>query len=62
MSDERLLTPDQLAEKYQVPKSWAYHQTRQTGPDAIPRVRVGKYVRFPEKQVEAWIQTRSKNN
>ena len=54
------LTVDELAERLKVPKSWVYGQTRQTGPDAIPRIKIGKYIRFEWKNVDEWL--RHKNN
>ncbi len=50
------LTIDELAEKLRVPKSWIYGQTRRKGPDCIPCVRVGKYLRFREQDVMAWLE------
>jgi excisionase family DNA binding protein len=50
----RLLTGDQVAEVLQVPRStlyaWAY---KGYGP---PFVRIGKHVRYPEEQLEAWVR------
>jgi excisionase family DNA binding protein len=50
------LTPDQLAEKLSVQKSWIYNQTRETGPGSLPRLKVGKYLRFDESRVTEWLQ------
>jgi excisionase family DNA binding protein len=41
--DSPLLTPEQLAEKLSVPRSWVYEQSRQGN---IPTHRLGKYLRF----------------
>jgi predicted DNA-binding transcriptional regulator AlpA len=60
--NDRLLTPDQLAEKYQVPKSWLYARTRETGPEAIPRLKLGKYLRFPEQKVEEWLNKQNQRD
>ena len=54
--DEKLLMVDELAETFRVKKSWVYGQTRQTGPDAIPRIKVGKYLRFKKSDVLEWLQ------
>jgi len=54
--DERLLTPDQLAEKLSVPLSWVYSRTRS---GEIPTIRAGKYCRFSLPEVMAWLK---KNN
>ncbi|HUV59363.1 MAG TPA: helix-turn-helix domain-containing protein [Desulfatiglandales bacterium] len=54
--NQNLLTVNELANKLKVPKSWVYSRTRQTGPGSIPKVQVGKYIRFPEIDVMDWIQ------
>lgn len=53
---ESLLNVEQLASRLNVPKSWVYARTRENGPDSIPRVKLGKYVRFKEAQVSAWLE------
>ena len=55
---EQLLTLDEMAETLKVPKSWVYSRTRETGPDAIPRIKVGKYLRFRLNEVMNWIEER----
>ena len=47
----RLLTADQLAERWQVPKSHVYRLTRE---QEIPAVRLGRYYRYRLDQVEAF--------
>ena len=42
-SDDRLLDPEELAERLKVPVSWVYEQSRR---GRIPTVRIGRYVRF----------------
>jgi excisionase family DNA binding protein len=54
--NDRLKTPEELAQKLNVHKSWVYARTRESGPDAMPRVRVGKYVRFEESKVMEWLE------
>jgi len=54
-----LLTLNELAEKLKVKPSWVYGYTRQTGPDAIPRIKVGKYLRFREPEVMDWLRKQS---
>jgi excisionase family DNA binding protein len=51
-----LLTVDELAKSLKIPKSWVYSRSRQTGPDAIPRMKVGKYLRFRLADVLAWLE------
>ena len=53
---EQFLTLDEMAETLKVPKSWIYSRTRETGPGAIPRIRVGKYLRFRLNEVMDWIE------
>lgn len=55
-----LLSVDELAESLKVPKSWVYSRSREKGPDAIPRIRVGKYLRFELSQVMEWLKERNK--
>jgi predicted DNA-binding transcriptional regulator AlpA len=56
MSEVRLVNVDQMAEILQVPKSWLYSRVRQKGPDAIPRIKCGKYVRFDPNKVLEYLQ------
>ena len=53
--NQNLLTVEEMAESLRVPKSWIYSRTREKGPDAIPRLRVGKYLRFNSTEVMKWI-------
>jgi len=47
-----LITVQELAEILKVPVSWIYQRTSM-GQEAIPYVKMGKYVRFdPEKVIE----------
>ena len=58
-----LLTPQELAKRLAVPVSWIREKTRerarQRDRDPLPVVRLGKYVRFDWRQVQAWIQRQS---
>ena len=56
--DEHLRTIEELAAKYQVKPSWFYRQTMEKGPDAIPRIKIGKYLRFKESEIEQWLKDR----
>jgi excisionase family DNA binding protein len=51
----RLLTVREVAELLQVPVSWVYDRTRSRGINRIPGFRLGKYWRFYESEVIAWI-------
>ena len=52
---KEFLTIDELAARLKVDKSWLYSRTRLKGKDAIPCVRVGKYLRFDELAVMSWL-------
>ena len=45
MKVEELITVQELAKRLKVPVSWVYQRTR-LGQEAIPHVKMGKYVRF----------------
>lgn len=57
---EKLLTIGELAELLNVQKSWLYSRTRQTGPGAIPRLKLGKYLRFRIQEVLDWLERQTK--
>jgi excisionase family DNA binding protein len=46
-----LLTADELAERWQVPKSHVYRLTRE---GVIPVVRLGRYYRYRLEAIERW--------
>lgn len=47
----QLLTADQLADRWQVPKSHVYRLTRD---GAIPAVKLGRYYRYAPAAIEAF--------
>jgi excisionase family DNA binding protein len=51
-----LLAVRDVAELLKVPLSWVYERTRRRGQDRIPGFRLGKYWRFREADVLAWIE------
>ena len=56
MLNNNLLSVDELAQSLNVPKSWVYARTRETGPDSMPRLKIGKYVRFRLDEVMEWLE------
>ena len=42
----KLWTPDDVAEYLNVPVGWIYKRTRKNGPEMIPHIKLGKYLRF----------------
>jgi excisionase family DNA binding protein len=51
-----LLTVEEVAELLKVPVSWVYDRTRSRGLNRIPGFRLGKYWRFQESEVLAWLE------
>ncbi len=49
-----ILTADQLAERWQVPKSHVYRLTRE---NAIPAVKLGRYYRYRLDAIEAFEES-----
>lgn len=50
MNSNELITATELAKRLNVPVSWIYRRTR-LGQEAIPHVKMGKYVRFSWDEV-----------
>jgi excisionase family DNA binding protein len=55
VDSSRLLTVEDVAELLQVPVSWVYERTRVRGVIRLPGFRLGKYWRFRESEVLAWL-------
>lgn len=51
-----LLTIEEMADRLKVKPSWLYFRTMNTGTNAIPRVKIGKYLRFDPAKVYQWIE------
>jgi excisionase family DNA binding protein len=49
---------EDLAEYLGVPRTWIYDRTRANGPEMIPHIKLGKYVRFnPESRAfQDWLE------
>ena len=56
---DELLTVQDAAALLRVPVSWVYEHTRRGAPDALPVVKVGKYVRFRPADLLDYIDRRS---
>ncbi len=55
-----LLTPDELAGRFKVPVSWVYEHCRARALNRIPGFKLGKYWRFREADVLAWLGRQAK--
>jgi excisionase family DNA binding protein len=50
---DRLLTADEIAQRLGVTTQWVWAQARA---GRIPHVRLGRYRRFREPTIDAWIR------
>jgi len=62
MDRQELLKVEELAKELKVKPSWVYGETRKTGPGSIPRLRVGKYLRFNLQEVLDWLKENQREN
>lgn len=53
--NERLLTAAEVAELLAVPESWVREHTRS---GTLPRVQLGRYVRYRRDAILAWAEAR----
>ena len=53
---DELLTGDELCAKLKIKKSFLYSPARRKGPDPIPAILIGKYLRYRLPDVIAWIE------
>jgi len=56
LDQNELITPEDLADRLKVPKSWVYERTRKRSPLRLPGFKLGKYWRFREADVLAWLE------
>jgi hypothetical protein len=55
LKPEDILTPEELAARLKVRKTWVYEQTRSRNPNPLPRLNVGRYLRFDWVKVIEWL-------
>ncbi len=53
---KRLLTVQEVADLLQVPRSWIYGRTRRRGAEQLPHIKLGKYLRFEEDAIRAFLE------
>lgn len=53
--EDELLTGDELCQKLKIKKSFLYAPVRRKGPDAVPCIMIGKYLRYDLQAVKGWI-------
>lgn len=54
--NQNLLSVEELSQVLNVHKSWVYSRSREKGPGAMPKVKVGKYCRFLLDDVMDWLK------
>jgi excisionase family DNA binding protein len=54
-SVDNLLTPDEVAARFKIPKSWIYGRIHSKNLP-FPMVKIGHYVRFPESGIRAFVE------
>jgi excisionase family DNA binding protein len=54
--DLELLTVAEIAAALKVPVAWVYERTRRRGPEQMPHLKVGKYLRFRLQEVARWLE------
>ena len=59
---KHLLTAHEVAGLLQVPVSWVYGRTRKRSSERIPGYRLGKYWRFREEEVLAWVEAQRRDS
>jgi hypothetical protein len=50
----RFLTPDEVADRYAIPKATLYRQRSFGDPPGCLGIRVGRHIRFDPRRLEAW--------
>ena len=53
----RLLTVEEVADLLHVPMSWVYGRTRKRSVERLPGYRLGKYWRFGDEDIAAWLRS-----
>ena len=53
---DRILNIVEVAKLLRVPVSWVYERARRRSFDRIPHFKLGKYLRFSEKEILNWLE------
>ena len=64
LKPEDILTPEELAARLKVPKSWVYEKTRSRdrNQNPLPCLRLGRYIRFDWTKVVEWLTQEKANS
>jgi excisionase family DNA binding protein len=58
---DELLTVSEAAALLKVPMSWVYERTRRRGLERIPHFKLGKYLRFSQRELLDWLERIRRN-
>ena len=53
---DRLLDVQEAAALLNVPQSWIYQHVRTRARNQLPHIKLGKYLRFSEPEINAWLR------
>jgi len=59
---QQLETIDELAKRWKCHKSWLYAKSRETGKDAMPKLKMGKYLRYVPSEVDEWLKKKNEGD
>jgi len=59
--DDHLLTPEDVARLFAVPRSWVYGSIRGRSRDKLPHIYIGRYPRFEEAAVREFLARRRRS-
>lgn len=62
IDENELLTVKEVAVFLRVPVSWVYERTRKRSLDRLPGIRLGKYWRFRQAEVLAWVENQRQHS
>ena len=60
--ESHLLTVHEVATMLQVPVSWVYGRMRKRSVERLPGYRLGKYWRFRQAEVLAWVESQRRGS
>ncbi len=58
---DAILTVGEVAALLKVPLSWIYDHCRLPAPEGLPHMKLGKYLRFREREVRDWLVKQQRN-
>ena len=56
---DEMLTVAEVATWLKVSRSWIYERTRARGPDRLPHMKLGKYLRFDPRRIREYVSHRA---